>query len=95
MAIALWKTIYRMYNDNVENRDPRDLDSGLMHFDLMPGAGPKIGLSRKDRLARAKMLGINVPEYVVWLIENVPEVGEFIYSERAPTYLSTLQNFNR
>ena len=92
MALALWKTIYKMYNDNVENRDPKDLDAALMQFDLRPGLGPKIGLRRKDRLNRAVNMGITIPSEAVWLIENVPDVGEFVYSERAPHYLANLQN---
>ena len=59
-----------------------DVDTALIYFDLNPKASPKIGISRRDRLVRHRLLGIDVPEDIVHIIEDVDWVGEYLYSER-------------
>ncbi len=89
-AFKMWKMLYKRYESRKENFDVADADAALIYFDLNSKAGPKIGISRRDRLARHKLLNIHVPDDLVHMIENVDYVGDYIYGERPPYYMSRL-----
>jgi hypothetical protein len=89
-AFKMWTMLYKKYESMKENFNVEDVDTALIYFDLNPKAGPKIGISRRDRLARHRLLGIDVPEDIVRMIEDVDWVGEYLYSERPPYYMSRL-----
>ena len=82
--------LYKKYEDMKENFNMEDVDAALIYFDLNPKAGPKIGISRRDRLARHNLLRIPVPIEIVRMIEDVEWVGDYVYSDRPPYYMSRL-----
>jgi hypothetical protein len=89
-AFKMWRMLYKKYEDMKENFNMEDVDAALIYFDLNPKAGPKIGISRRDRLARHNLLRIPVPIEIVRMIEDVEWVGDYVYSDRPPYYMSRL-----
>jgi hypothetical protein len=89
-AFKMWRMLYKKYEDMKENFNMEDVDAALIYFDLNPKAGPKIGISRRDRLARHNLLHIPVPIEIVRMIEDVDWVGDYVYSDRPPYYMSRL-----
>ncbi len=89
-AFKMWTMLYKSYERRKENFNMDDVDAALICFDLNPKAGPKIGTSRRDRLTRHKRLNIDVPVDLVHMIENVDYVGDYVYGERPPYYMSRL-----
>ena len=86
----MWKSLYAKYESMKENFNHEDVDAALIYFDLNTKAGPKIGITRRDRLARHRLLNIDVPQDVVDMIEGVDWVGDYVYGERPPFYMSRL-----
>ncbi len=91
----MWKTLYNQYESMKENFNQDDVDAALIYFDLNTKAGPKIGITRRDRLAWHRLLNIDVPQYVVDMIEGVDWVGDYVYGERPPYYISRLMEAAR
>jgi hypothetical protein len=89
-AFKMWTMLYKRYESMKENFDVVDTDAALIYFDLNSKAGPKIGINRRDRLARHILLNIDVPVDLVHMIENVDYVGNYVYGERPPYYMSRL-----
>ena len=90
VAFKMWKSLYDKYESMKENFNHEDVDAALIYFDLNTKAGPKIGITRRDRLARHRLLNIDVPQDVVDMIEGVDWVGDYVYGERPPYYMSRL-----
>ena len=91
-AFKMWTMLYKKYEGMKENFNIEDVDTALIYFDLNPKAGPKIGISRRDRLARHNLLNIHVPIEIVRMVEDVDWVGDYVYSERPPYYISRLMS---
>ncbi len=89
-AFRMWKSLYEKYESMKENFNYDDVDAALIYFDLNTKAGPKIGITRRDRLARHRLLNIDVPQDVVDMIEGVDWIGDYVYGERPPYYMSRL-----
>jgi hypothetical protein len=89
-AFKMWKSLYDKYESMKENFNHEDVDAALIYFDLNTKAGPKIGITRRDRLARHRLLNIDVPQDVVDMIEGVDWIGDYVYGERPPYYMSRL-----
>lgn len=89
-AYEMWRKMYKAYQSMKENFDVKDTDAALIYFDLNPKAGPKIGITRRDRLVRHRLLDIAVPEAVAIMIEEQDWVGDYVYGERPPYYMSRL-----
>jgi hypothetical protein len=90
VAFRMWKSLYEKYESIKENFNYDDVDAALIYFDLNTKAGPKIGITRRDRLARHRLLNIDVPQDVVDMIEGVDWIGDYVYGERPPYYMSRL-----
>lgn len=90
IAFKMWKELYKKYESMKENFNMADADAALIYFDLNPRAGPKIGITRRDRLARHRLLNIDVPDYIASMIRDDDWVGDYVYSERPPHYMSRL-----
>jgi len=73
-----------------ENFNMEDVDIALIYSDLNTKAGPKIGISRRDRLDMHYLLNIDVPAEVATMIREVYWVGDYIYIDRPPNYMSRL-----
>jgi len=82
--------VYTKYESVKENFNLKEVNDALIYFDLSSKVGPNIGISRRDRLARHKSLSIFVPQNVVDMIEDVDWVGDYVYAERPPCYLSRM-----
>ena len=78
-----WKEIHGN-KENVEASSKFQL--ALMAFDTCKKLGPKIGLGRLDRLARADALDIPVNPTARTLIESDDGIGQYVYSEVPPRY---------
>ena len=78
-----------------ENFNYDDVEAALIYFDLNTKAGPNIGITRRDRLARHRLLDIDVPQDVVVMIEGVDWIGDYVYGERPPYYMSRPIEANR
>jgi hypothetical protein len=89
-AYSMWRKMYKAYESMKENFNSEDTDAALIYFDLNPRAGPKIGITRRDRLVRHRLLNIQVPAHLVSIIENEAWVGDYVYGERPPYYMSRL-----
>ena len=89
-AYKMWRMLYTKYENEKENFDFKEVDDACIYFDLNTKAGPKIGISRRDRLARHKSLGIFVPQNVMDMIEDVDWVSDYVYGERPHCYMSRL-----
>ena len=84
VAYTTWRVLNTKYENVKENFDFKEVDDALIYFDLNTKAGSKIGITRRDRLARHKSLGIFVTQNVVNMIEDVDWVGDYVYDERPP-----------
>jgi hypothetical protein len=51
-----------------EKFNMEDMDTALIYFDLNPKVDSKIGISRRDRLARHHMLNVDVHIEIVRVI---------------------------
>jgi hypothetical protein len=89
-AFKMWTALYKKYERNKENFDIQNTDAALIYFDVNPKAGPKIGITRRDRLARHRLLDIDGPEEIVRMIVDDDWVGDYVYGERPPYYMSRL-----
>lgn len=83
---ARWKNLEAMHMGNKENYNPESYRLGLMDFDMALPLGPKVGLSRMDRLRRADAMQVRVDPEVRALIVEYPSVGEYVYNEIGPSY---------
>lgn len=78
-----WKEVH----ENKENVAAcSKIQLALMAFDTCKKLGPKIGLRRLDRLARADALDIPVSPTARSLIESDGPIGQYVYSEVPPRY---------
>ncbi len=84
VAFKMSKSLYDRYESMEENFNYEDVDAALVYFDLNTKAGPKIGITRRDRVARHRLLNIDVPQDGVDMIEGVDWVGGYVYGERPP-----------
>jgi len=90
VAFKLWKSLYDKYDSMKENFNYDDVDAALIYFDRNTKACPKINITRRDRLARHRLLNIDAPQDVVDMIEGVDWIGDYVYGERPPYYMSRL-----
>ena len=90
IAFKMCKSLNDKYESMKENFIDRDVDAANKYFDFNTKVGPKIGITRRDRLARHRLLNIDVPQDVVDMIDGVDWIGDYVYGERPPYYMSRL-----